>query len=150
MKTPNRGESQFAQSSGTCIHCGCTDYDCSQCIERTGTPCYWANQEQTICSACVDTPGEKTSYTPVHKTGRAWNGFHLDAGHVVHAIEGEEPNGYWGGKALCGTEPGMRSNGWGLATDFYSRSDIRPSEITCKKCLNKIKKEKQNGKSNLF
>ena len=46
--------------SGNCIHCGCTDYDCSQCIERTGTPCYWVNEEETICSACSDFTLNKT------------------------------------------------------------------------------------------
>lgn len=37
-----------------CIYCGCTDLDCSQCIKETGKPCSWANEEKTICTACVD------------------------------------------------------------------------------------------------
>jgi len=34
-----------------CISCGCTDWDCSQCVEKTGEPCHWA--EQDLCSACA-------------------------------------------------------------------------------------------------
>jgi hypothetical protein len=33
-----------------CRICGCTDDDCSQCIERTGEPCHWV--DQNLCSAC--------------------------------------------------------------------------------------------------
>lgn len=39
-----------------CRNCGCTDMDCSQCIERTGEPCHWV--EDDLCSACVS----RTSY----------------------------------------------------------------------------------------
>lgn len=35
----------------TCRVCGCTDNDCRQCIEKTGHPCYWV--ENNLCSACV-------------------------------------------------------------------------------------------------
>lgn len=35
----------------TCRECGCTDDDCGACIERTGEPCTWA--EEDLCSACV-------------------------------------------------------------------------------------------------
>ena len=35
-----------------CRVCGCTDYDCRQCIEKTGEPCYWV--EEDLCSACVE------------------------------------------------------------------------------------------------
>ena len=38
---------------GICQKCGCTDLNCRGCIERTGRPCSWANQERTLCSACV-------------------------------------------------------------------------------------------------
>jgi hypothetical protein len=37
-----------------CRVCGCTDYDCHQCIEKTGQPCYWV--EDDLCSACADVP----------------------------------------------------------------------------------------------
>jgi hypothetical protein len=36
----------------TCRVCGCTDDDCSQCIEATGEPCSWA--EDDLCSRCLD------------------------------------------------------------------------------------------------
>ena len=37
-----------------CRACGCTDDDCSQCIEKTGQPCFWV--EANLCSACVAGP----------------------------------------------------------------------------------------------
>lgn len=39
--------------SQICRSCGCTDFDCTECIERTGTPCYWF--EENLCSACAAT-----------------------------------------------------------------------------------------------
>ncbi len=33
-----------------CRICGCTEQDCSQCIEKTGEPCHWV--EKDLCSAC--------------------------------------------------------------------------------------------------
>lgn len=38
----------------TCRLCGCTDNDCSQCIERTGERCYWLNDKDNLCSACLE------------------------------------------------------------------------------------------------
>lgn len=35
-----------------CRVCGCTEDDCSQCIQKTGYPCHWV--EADLCSACVD------------------------------------------------------------------------------------------------
>ena len=35
-----------------CSACGCTQYDCSQCVEKTGEACYWV--EADLCSACVE------------------------------------------------------------------------------------------------
>lgn len=35
----------------SCRTCGCTEADCSGCIERTGKPCHWV--EKDLCSACV-------------------------------------------------------------------------------------------------
>ena len=36
-----------------CRICGCTDGDCRQCIEKTGSPCHWV--EDDLCSACRTT-----------------------------------------------------------------------------------------------
>lgn len=33
-----------------CRECGCTDDDCSQCIDATGEPCYWIAPD--LCSRC--------------------------------------------------------------------------------------------------
>jgi hypothetical protein len=35
-----------------CRICGCTDDDCRQCIEKTGMPCFWI--EEDLCSACLN------------------------------------------------------------------------------------------------
>ena len=35
----------------TCRRCGCTTFDCGGCVERTGEPCWWA--EEDLCSACA-------------------------------------------------------------------------------------------------
>jgi hypothetical protein len=35
-----------------CRECGCTDEDCSGCIERTGAPCWWVDVD--LCSAHPD------------------------------------------------------------------------------------------------
>ena len=37
-----------------CRICGCTDDDCRQCIEKTGQPCYWVDED--LCSACDENP----------------------------------------------------------------------------------------------
>lgn len=34
----------------TCRVCRCTEDDCSQCVEKTGEPCYWV--APGLCSAC--------------------------------------------------------------------------------------------------
>lgn len=36
-----------------CRICGCTEKNCSGCIERTGEPCHWV--EPDLCSACEKT-----------------------------------------------------------------------------------------------
>ena len=65
------------------------------------------------------------------KGGRCFNGAHRDRGQIVHGVitkDGKEPNGYWGSKALCGSEPGLRGYGW-------SQTD---KEVNCTKCLKKL------------
>lgn len=37
-----------------CRICGCTDDDCSACIERVGIPCHWVTND--LCSACWKYP----------------------------------------------------------------------------------------------
>lgn len=44
----------FDRNYGTCKVCGCTDQDCTKCIERTGSPCHWVDGEHNLCSACID------------------------------------------------------------------------------------------------
>ncbi len=33
-----------------CRSCGCTEKDCTQCVNRTGSPCSWIGRD--LCSAC--------------------------------------------------------------------------------------------------
>lgn len=39
-----------------CRECGCTDEDCSQCINAQGVACYWV--EDDLCSRCHVESGE--------------------------------------------------------------------------------------------
>jgi very-short-patch-repair endonuclease len=39
-----------------CAVCDCTELDCSQCVARTGEPCYWARAG--VCSACAERMGK--------------------------------------------------------------------------------------------
>ena len=72
-------------------------------------------------------------YSNVRKGGRCFNGAHRDSGAIIHIVEGDEVNGFWGTKALCGTEPGRRGYGWTLAN----------KDATCEKCIkNLTNKEK--------
>jgi len=38
---------------GKCRCCGCTEDDCSQCVERTGDACSWATPALDLCTACT-------------------------------------------------------------------------------------------------
>ena len=38
-------------NSKECRVCGCSDWNCNQCFEETGEPCYWI--EEDLCSACA-------------------------------------------------------------------------------------------------
>ncbi len=46
---------------GVCRVCGCTNDDCSECIEITGEPCTWADEDHTLCSRCAPAASKKTS-----------------------------------------------------------------------------------------
>lgn len=37
-----------------CRVCGCTDWDCRQCIAQTGRPCSWVSDEIDLCTRCSD------------------------------------------------------------------------------------------------
>lgn len=41
----------LAIAERTCRVCKCTDRNCSQCIEKTGEPCFWVAAD--LCSACI-------------------------------------------------------------------------------------------------
>jgi ParB family transcriptional regulator, chromosome partitioning protein len=52
-----------------CRVCGCTEDDCRQCVEKTGEPCHWV--EDDLCSACVeeDTAGPPWTYLVRNQKG---------------------------------------------------------------------------------
>lgn len=41
----------------TCRVCGCTETNCEQCLERTGSPCTWVSDD--LCSACAASEDRK-------------------------------------------------------------------------------------------
>lgn len=71
-------------------------------------------------------------YTEATKGGRCFNGAHRDAGVIVHYVRKMEYGcaGYWGDKALCGTEPGRRGYGWNVST----------KNVNCPKCIKRYEK----------
>ncbi len=72
---------------------------------------------------------EKTETTTAVKSGRGFNGAHRDSGSIVHIVPKMSAtcSGFWGDKALCGTRPGYRGNGW---------SEVH-NKANCPKCLSK-------------
>lgn len=48
----------------SCRICGCTDLDCSGCIERTGRPCAWVPGRRDLCTACVSTMAKPPTVGP--------------------------------------------------------------------------------------
>jgi hypothetical protein len=48
--------------TGKCRRCGCTDDDCSGCVERSGQPCWWIGPN--ICSACGKSSVKPPTYHP--------------------------------------------------------------------------------------
>ena len=49
MAKAEKGNAEPAQDRA-CRVCGCTEKDCGGCIEKTGGPCHWV--ENDLCSAC--------------------------------------------------------------------------------------------------
>lgn len=50
--TPFKGGVGFTKEfrDKICLVCGCTENNCSGCIEKIGVPCHWLNKN--LCSAC--------------------------------------------------------------------------------------------------
>ena len=46
----------------TCRVCGCTNEDCTGCLQRTGKPCYWVAPD--LCSACRNATPTKVGQSP--------------------------------------------------------------------------------------
>lgn len=59
---PMTAKKRVTRPGQKCRICGCTDEDCSQCIEKTGRPCTWVFEsalrspavfDAPLCSACA-------------------------------------------------------------------------------------------------
>lgn len=77
-----------------CRACGCTDDDCSGCIERTGEPCSWVAED--LCSACSSIVEKEVARRVYELLGIEGDGFWIpdDNGLVVmwlHPKPGEAP-----------------------------------------------------------
>lgn len=75
-----------------CRVCGCTDADCSQCVEKTGVPCHWVQAD--LCSACAGlAPEPPMSVTKVPRgviqQGRTITGGGLD-GYVITSVHPDD------------------------------------------------------------
>ncbi|MDR0487002.1 MAG: ParB/RepB/Spo0J family partition protein [Treponema sp.] len=57
-KRKGKGAKAQENSVRKCWVCGCTDDDCRQCIEKTGNPCHWV--EEDLCSCCADEASMET------------------------------------------------------------------------------------------
>jgi len=56
-ESPMESEKGEERPTGRCSSCGCTELDCSGCVERTDEPCSWAGPN--LCSACVPKPPKR-------------------------------------------------------------------------------------------
>ena len=54
----------------SCRVCGCTDDDCMGCVERTGEPCTWVDED--LCSACVGDAIATYATPELEATLRKW------------------------------------------------------------------------------
>jgi hypothetical protein len=54
------GADIFGEPVRSCRVCGCTDDDCSKCIEATGEPCHWVGED--LCSRCAIPPMGNKAY----------------------------------------------------------------------------------------
>ena len=75
MKSIHKITNPTVTAKRTCRVCGCTDDDCRQCVEKTGSPCYWVDED--LCSACVDQEKPSimlgNSEVPVDLTDKEFN-----------------------------------------------------------------------------
>ncbi len=67
-----------------------------------------------------------TQTVPARLAGRCFNGAERDSGRVYHAVAAASAFG----RALCGAQPGLRSNGWVHAPE---------GAVTCPRCLKAAK-----------
>lgn len=51
MKFVKDLDDEYSDEIRKCRVCGCTEMDCTQCIEKDGHPCWWI--EHDLCSSCV-------------------------------------------------------------------------------------------------
>jgi hypothetical protein len=84
-KAKKAGKRKAAADDGVrrCRVCGCTDDDCTQCVEANGEPCHWV--EADLCSRCAEEAAARPSPAPEPKTRRGRKQ-QVDAGNQASEI----------------------------------------------------------------
>ncbi len=85
-----RGEDPDAtrEKSGVCRVCGCSEGNCTRCVEKTGIPCHWVDEGKTLCSACVDNTEKSDPRIPIVE-----NLSHIEV-HALVAAFGAAPKNH--------------------------------------------------------
>ncbi len=87
-----RAEVTIEAINRSCRECGCTDDDCSQCVEKTGMPCAWV--EADLCSACAPIHiGEVVRLTPDARKRYHAQGYH-ESGDLRFEVIKEKGQGF--------------------------------------------------------
>lgn len=104
----------FETFTWKCRVCGCTDDDCSRCIDKTGQPCHWVSEN--LCSACSDQekrfPIQRAGTVPWKEAERAYKTYSSLYGKSQSLERLAERHGFGIGEFCClyiGKNPGGQS-----------------------------------------
>lgn len=70
-------------SQRACRVCGCTEFDCRQCVEKTGAPCHWVAPD--LCSVCKPKREQKPKRKFTHTAKRRRNRDRANAAELLRA-----------------------------------------------------------------
>jgi ParB/RepB/Spo0J family partition protein len=68
-----------------CRVCGCTEDDCSQCIEASGRPCSWVKGQPNLCTRCKDEQDAAAAKQKAERTQEAAKSLSLE-GESIEAL----------------------------------------------------------------
>lgn len=77
-----------------CRICGCTDGNCSQCAERTGESCGWA--ELDLCTACAEVAEVLAAAAEVKELGCQNEDAYFRLGRAVNRLRAVRPEALGG------------------------------------------------------